>query len=63
MPRSHQLAACVLTRPDEITGRFFVRLGDADRNQLAQAEQPREPLRITPVGLEPTYPQPYRRLP
>src|SRR5439155_18623597 len=38
MPRTHQLAAGVLTRPHQITRRLLVRLRDAHRHQLAEAQ-------------------------
>jgi hypothetical protein len=53
MPRPHQLSPRVLTRSHEVTRRFLVRLRDAHRNQLTEPQQPRQPLRVATVGLDP----------
>ncbi len=53
MPRPHQLATRVLARPHQIAGRLLVRLRHPHRDQLAEPQQPRQPLRVATVGLDP----------
>ena len=49
----HQIAASILTRTNEITRRLLFRLGHPYRRDLTKPKQPRQPLGITPVGLDP----------
>jgi hypothetical protein len=52
MPDAHQVSARVLARPHQITGRLLVRLRDTHRHQLAQPQQPGQPLRVATVSLD-----------
>jgi hypothetical protein len=49
----HQIAAGVFARTHEVARGFLFRDRDADRRDLAKAKQPRQPLGITPVSLDP----------
>ena len=53
MPRPHQLATRVLASADQIACRLLVRLRHPHRHQLAQPQQPRQPLGIATIRLDP----------
>ena len=49
----HQIAAGVLAGADEIARGLFFRPGHPHRRDLAESEQPRQPLGVSAVGLDP----------
>jgi hypothetical protein len=49
----HQIAAGILTGTHQITRSFLLGLGHPHRSDLTQPKQPRQPLRVSPVGLDP----------
>src|SRR5438046_2511934 len=49
----HQIAAGVLASTNEITRRLLFRPRDPDRGDLTEPKQPRQPLGVPPVGLDP----------
>ena len=49
----HQIAAGILARADQITRGLLVRPGHPHSGDLTQPQQPRQPLSIPPVGLDP----------
>jgi hypothetical protein len=52
MTSAHQIATRVLTRTHQITRRLLLQRRDPHRGDLAEPKQPRQPLSITPVGLD-----------
>src|SRR3954447_23484882 len=54
---THQLTTHVLAGTHEIARRLFVRLRHPHRNKLTQTQQPRQPLGITAIGLDPIRPR------
>jgi hypothetical protein len=52
MASPHQITTRVLTRPHEITCGLLFRRGDPHRRDLTKPKQSRQPLGITPVGLD-----------
>src|SRR5205085_98753 len=63
MPGPHQITASVLTSAHEITRGLLLRLGHTYRGYLTQPQQPRQPLGVPTVGLDPISrrPDPRRR--
>jgi len=53
MPGTHQIAAAILTCPNQISGSFLLRTGNRDRHDLAQMQQPRQMRSITSIGFDP----------
>ena len=53
MTSPHQITTSVLTSTNEITRRLLLRPGHPHRGDLTEPQQPRQPLGITPVGLDP----------
>ena len=53
VPGPHQIAAGVLARADQITRGLLFRPGHPHRGDLTQPKQPRQPLGVTPIGLDP----------
>src|SRR4051794_10416795 len=52
MTSAHQIAAQILTRPDEIAQRLELEIGHDDRPKLPGRQQPRELQGITHIGLD-----------
>lgn len=53
MPGRHQIAAAVLSCPDQIAGRFLIDRRDSDRGVLIDTQQSRQVDRVLGVGLDP----------
>ena len=53
VPGPHQITAGVLTSADQIARGLLLRPGHPHRGDLAQPQQPRQPLGVPPVGLDP----------
>jgi hypothetical protein len=49
---SHQIAAQILARPDQVTQRFLLNRGDDHTVKLTGHQQPHQPLRVSPIGLD-----------
>ena len=53
MPRAHQILACVIDAAHQITEALLFLAGHKRERQLPGREQPDQPLRVAPVGLDP----------
>jgi hypothetical protein len=53
MPGPHQITPGVLTGTDEVTRGFLFGVGHPYRSDLPEPKQPRQPLGVAPVGLDP----------
>jgi hypothetical protein len=52
MPGPHQIPAGVLAGPQQIPGGLLGLGGHPNPGQLADAQQPRQPLRVAPAGFD-----------
>jgi hypothetical protein len=53
MPSPHQIATGVFARTHQVTRGLLFQRRDPHRSDLTEPKQPRQPLSITPIGLDP----------
>jgi hypothetical protein len=53
MTSTHQITTGILARANQIARRLLVRPRHPHRRNLAKSQQPRQPLGVTPVRLDP----------